>query len=310
MKENQRRRAVTRWAEWAAECRSRLLKSIQYVSKEKERICILMIVGIAMGVNIMAQSIPVRDRFNPGEITYYDLYFKWGVIMSHAGNASISMQSTTYASKPGYFYRLLFNTSGLFEKVYKMRDTIDNYYSSNMQLLFSQKRVNENDYYLVDDLTFSYGNNRVYAHSHRYTLEKTKIDTMLVSSKQYMFDMLASTLYLRSLEWDNMQVGDTFPFNVAIGRDRVNIRFRYAGQQVVERSETLKYRTHHFYVDIFDDAFTQSKSAAELWIGDDDNHLPVKIRAKLKIGAVEVYYRNAGGLRYPLTSRVNIPKKR
>lgn len=274
------------------------------------RIGILMIVWMAMGANATAQSIPVRNRFNPGEITYYDLYFKWGLIMSHAGNASISMQSTTYANKPGYFYRLLFRTGGLFEKVYKMRDTIDNYYSSNMQLLFSQKRVNENDYYLIDDLAFSYGNNRVYAHSHRYTPEKTKIDTVLTSTKQYMFDMLASTLYLRSLDWENMQQGDTFPFHVAIGRDRVNIRFRYAGQQIIERSETLKYRTRHFYVDIFDDAFTQSKSAAELWIGDDENHLPVKIRAKLKIGAVEVYYKNAGGLRYPLTSRVTISQKR
>ena len=64
--------------------------------------------------------------------------------------------------------------------------TCDNASNTIMQLLFSQKRVNENDYYLVDDLTFSYGNNRVYAHSHRYTLEKTKIDTVLVSSKQYM----------------------------------------------------------------------------------------------------------------------------
>jgi len=274
------------------------------------RVWILIAVWITMGANTAAQSIPVRDRFNPGEITYYDLYFKWGVIMSHAGKASISIQNTTYANKPGYFYRLLFNTSGLFEKVYKMRDTIDNYYSSNMQLLFSQKRVNENNYYLIDDLTFSYGKDCVYAHSHRYTLEKTKIDTILASTKQYMFDMLGSTLYLRSLNWENMQNGDTFPFNVAIGRDRVNIRFRYAGQQIVERSETLKYRTHHFYVDIFDDAFTQSKSAAELWIGDDENHLPVKIRAKLRIGAVEVYYKNASGLRYPLTSRVFIQQRR
>lgn len=310
MKGNRRRRAATLWVEWEAVCRSNIMiikRHIQCISAMQ--ICIL-IAMIAMGVHATAQSIPVRDRFNPGEITYYDLYFKWGVIMSHAGNASISIQNTTYANKPGCFYRLLFNTSGLFEKVYKMRDTIDNYYSSNMLLLFSQKRINENDYYLIDDLTFSYGNNCVYAHSHRYTLEKTKIDTVLTSTKQYMFDMLGSTLYLRSLNWENMQNGDTFPFNVAIGRDRVNIRFRYAGQQIVERSETLKYRTHHFYVDIFDDAFTQSKSAAELWIGDDENHLPVKIRAKLKIGAVEVYYRNANGLRYPLTSRVYIQRRR
>ena len=79
-----------------------------------------------------------------------------------------------------------------------------------------------------------------------------------------MYDMLGATLYLRSLDWDEMQSGDSFPFNVAIGRDVVNISFRYTGQQIVERGN-VKYRTRHFYIDIYDEAFTQSKEAAEAY---------------------------------------------
>lgn len=196
----------------------------------------------------------------------------------------------------------------MFEKIFSMRDTIDCYFTPEMLLLRSEKRVNENDYYLIDDLKFSYSKGKTSAHSHRYTPSRTKIDTMIVS-EQCMFDMLGATMYLRSLDWDNMKQGDEFPFHVVIGRDRINISFRYTGQQIVERNETLKYRTRHFYIDIFDDAFTQSKAAAEIWIGDDENHIPVKIRAKLKIGAAEVYYKSSKGLRYPLTSRVEIPRR-
>ena len=43
-----------------------------------------------------------------------------------------------------------------------------------------------------------------------------------------------------------------------------------------------------------------AKEAAEVWIGDDENHIPVKIRAKLKIGAAEVYYKDSYNLRAPL----------
>ena len=189
-----------------------------------------------------------------------------------------------------------------------MRDTIDCYFSPEMLLLRSEKRVNENDYYLIDDLKFSYEPGKISARSHRYTPSRTKIDTMIVS-EQRMFDMLGATMYLRSLDWDKMQYGDEVPFLVAIGRDRINSSFRYTGQQIVERNETLKYRTRHFLIDIYDDAFTQSKAAAEIWIGDDENHIPVKIRAKLKIGAAEVYYKSSKGLRYPLTSRVEIPRR-
>ena len=90
---------------------------------------------------------------------------------------------------------------------------------------------------------------------------------------------------------------------VAIGKDLVKISCRYQGQAVVERGN-IKYRTLHFSVDIYDKAFTQTKAAAELWIGDDDNFIPVKIRSKLKIGYAEVHYRNASGLKAPLHCRI------
>ena len=37
--------------------------------------------------------------------------------------------------------------------------------------------------------------------------------------------------------------------------------------------------------------------------------LMYNIRAKLKIGAAEVYYKSSKGLRYPLTSRVEIKRR-
>ena len=228
--------------------------------------------------------------------------------MPRAGLAILSIDEAWYEEKPAIHYRLLFNTSGLFEKVYKMRDTLDCYFSPDMLLLRSQKRINENDYFMTDDLRFSYETKKVTAHSQRYTPTRTKIDTTLVAAEKYMFDMLGATLYLRSLDWDKMKSGDEFPFNVAIGRDLIKISYRYTGQQIVERGD-VKFRTRHFYIDIYDEAFTQSKAAAEIWIGDDDNHIPVKIRAKLRIGAAEVYYKSSKGLRHPFTSRVALPMR-
>jgi hypothetical protein len=91
--------------------------------------------------------------------------------------------------------------------------------------------------------------------------------------------------------------------NVAIGRDLVKVVCSYRGRAVVER-EHRQYRTHRFVIEVYDEAFEQSKSATEVWVGDDDNHLPIKIRSKLKIGAVEVYYKSAVNLKAPLTCRI------
>lgn len=280
----------------------------RFLSKRLVLLLVLMLsAGIALS-SATAQRIDVKDRINSGEQINYEVYFKWGLIMSKAGNAHLSIRDSYYDHRPAFHSRLLFKTTGLFEKVFPMRDTLDCYFTTDMLLLHSQKRVDDNHDYLIDDLKFSYSDNKIYAHSHRYNLERTKIDTVLVSKSKYMLDMLGGTFYLRSIDWDDIPPNKAFPLEIAIGRERVNMSFRYTGQQIIERGDK-KYRTRHFYVDIFDEAFTQNKEAAEIWVGDDENHVPVKIRAKLKIGAAEVYYKSAKGLKYPFSCEVKMPRQ-
>lgn len=268
--------------------------------------CMLILCLFALLISSQAQCIPPNAVFKHGERVDYDLYFKWGLLMPKAGLATLSVSEHIYEGQPGWHYRLLFRTSGMMEKVYRMRDTMDCYFSSRSLLLFSSKRSNEGNYYSVDDLSFTYQHPWVRARSLRYTPEKTKIDTTL-TAEGCMFDMLGATMYLRSLDWKGMSYGDEFPLHIAIGREIVKVCYRYTGQQIVERGDT-KYRTRHFYIDIVDEAFTQNRAAAEVWIGDDENHLPIKIRAKLKIGAAEVYYNSGYNLQYPLACRVVVPR--
>lgn len=268
-------------------------------------ILILCLAGVVRGV--AAQNTPMSALFNAGERVDYDLYFKWGILMPKAGLATLSVKEARYEGVPSWHYQLLFRTSGMMEKVFRMRDTIDCHFSPKGKLLFSSKRTDEGDYYLVDNLKFSYRGEKVSSHSHRFTPEVTKIDTVL-TTEGYMFDMLGATMYLRAINWNVLKEGDEFPFRIAIGRDLVNVSYRYAGQQIVERGD-IKYRTRHFYIDIHDKAFTQSKAAAEVWLGDDENHLPVKIRAKLKIGAAEIYLNSSYNLRYPLASRIVVGRR-
>lgn len=258
--------------------------------------CLSMVTG-------RAQQMPLTH----GERVDYDLYFKWGLLMPKAGLATLSVKEAQYENKSVWNYRLLFRSLGMIDKVFKMRDTMDCVFSQEPRLIFSSKRTNEGDYYLVDNLRFTYKeDDKVSIRSHRYTEERTKIDTVLTAEGK-VFDMFGATMYLRSLDWTNINTNDEFPFFIPVGRDVVKARFRYSGQQIVEHGDA-KYRTRHFYIDIYDEAFTQTKAAAEVWIGDDDNHIPIKIRAKLKIGAAEVYFNDSFNLRYPLSCRIVVSK--
>ena len=227
--------------------------------------------------------------------------------MPRAGEARISFNSSDLNGQPASLYRMLFNTVGIIESVFKMRDTLDCYYNMDNVLLYSTKHINEGGYYLIDDLTFSYDGGQTSVHSLRYTPTAIKVDTNLIVTSGYVFDMMGATFFLRTLDRKNLKSGDSFPFTVAIGRDLIQASFRYQNQAIVEYDQA-KYRTHYYIIDIYDDVFSQSKAAAELWVGDDDNQLPIKIRTKLKIGYAEVYYKSSTNLKKPLDSRVEMKK--
>ena len=244
---------------------------------------------------------------NQGEEVRYDIYFKWGILTPRAGEARITLNQSTLNGQPASRYRLLFNTVGIFESVFKMRDTLDCYYNPDNTLIYSSKHTDEGGYYLIDELTFTYTGASASVHSYRYTPTAVKIDTSLIVTSGHVFDMLGATFFLRTLDWKNLKPGDSFPFTVAIGRDLIQVSYRYQNQAIVER-DNVKYRTQYFIIDIYDDAFTQSKAAAELWVGDDENQLPIKIRTKLKIGYAEVHYKGSDNLKKPLDCRVEMKK--
>ena len=244
--------------------------------------------------------------FQANEEVDYELYYKWGLVFSKAGQATFKVAESHFEGELAWHYSLLFRSVGIVEKLYRMRDTMDCYYSKVPRLLYSSKHSDEGDYYSVDELRFRYEPaNQVAIASRRYTLKRVKIDTLMVAEAP-VSDMLGGTLYLRALAAGRLQAGADFPLTVAIGRDLVTMHFRYSGQRIVEH-KGVKYRTRHFYIDIEDEVFEQPKAAAEVWMGDDANHIPVKVRAKLKLGAVEAYFKEGRNLRAPMDCRVILP---
>ena len=241
-----------------------------------------------------------------GEKIEYDLQFKWGLFMTRAGDATFTYNSDRSVEGASSLYHLDFKTTKFFDGFFKMRDTLAGYYNNDNMLVYSIKRTDEGNYYAIDELKFNYGVDQTTIRSLRYTPARVRFDTTLIAVGE-VTDMLGVAYYLRGLNRTQLQYGDTFEIMVAIGRDLVNVQFIYQNQAIVERGN-VKYNTHYFKIDILDDAFESTKTSAEVWIGDDNNLLPIKVRGKLKIGYAEIYYKNSSGLAHPLTCRIEVKK--
>jgi len=273
-----------------------------------KNICFIVfaLIFLMPGLLVTAQKNGFQSSsMNHGEKITYDIYFKWGLIMPRAGDAIFSYNKDNSVAGASSRYEMSFKTAKFFDTFFKMRDTLACYYDAN-KLIYSRKGSDEGGYYSVDKLTFRYENEKSYIHSLRYTPSRVRIDTTFTATGD-VSDLLGAMFYLRGIERNKLQSGDCFPVTIAIGRDLVKTQFIYQNQAIVEHGN-VKYNTRYFKIDIYDEAFESTSASAEVWVGDDDNFLPIKVRSKLKIGYAEIYYNNSSNLAHPLKCRIEVKK--
>jgi len=245
--------------------------------------------------------------FQAGEKLTFDIHYKYGLVMLKAGTANYSIESGASQNKNSYHSALDFKTSSFFDKIFRMRDTLNSNISENIRPLYHKRSVHEGNYQFTEEMFFhkstpEYSEIRI----KRVSNQMLRFDTVLTSN-MLTYDILNLILLIRSYDYSQWQSTPQRYVSTFVGRDKINITVRCEGQSIVEKGDTLKYKTYKFAFDFTDKVFNESKSAIEVWLSDDKNRIPIKIRAKLRIGAAEVYLSSWKNLKYPLSSEIKIP---
>lgn len=255
---------------------------------------------------LLAQEVP----FQTGEDLKYNIHYKYGIVMAKAGSAQYKVYDSTYGNKKAVKTELSFRTSSTFDKIYKVRDTLIAYSNAaGLEPIFHKKFLNEGKTSYIEEIKYiSHSEKYTKVRSSRRSVAEMKFDTVLFANS-FGYDMLNIFIFARMLDFPNLKINESFPLASFVGKDVVKMNLRYMGQTILNKSETEKFKTLKFEIDIIDEAFSESKTAMEIWISDDKNRVPVKLRAKLKIGAAEAELSSYKNLKYPLDSRVVIRAK-
>jgi hypothetical protein len=257
-------------------------------------------------ISSQANNLP----FKAGEELKFDIHYKYGLVMLKAGTANFKIVESNYIKNNSFQSTLDFKTSSFFDKIFKMRDTLRSHITEDLQPLYHKRSVNEGNYHFTEEMQVNhFGNDYTEVRIKRESQQLHTIDTILTSNST-AYDILNLILFIRSLDFFQMEIKQAKKITTFIGREKVTITIRYEGQSVVEKNETLKYKAHKIALDFTDSAFNESKNAIEIWMSDDENRIPLKIRAKLRIGLAEVKLSSWENLKYPFSSEVKIPVRK
>jgi hypothetical protein len=245
--------------------------------------------------------------FKEGEILKYNIHFKWGLVMMKAGTANYFIQGSSYENNSTYKTTLDFKTSSFFDGIFKIRDTLFSQINTDLEPLYHIRKINEGKTHFWEEVfVMAHGANYTKARVRKQNMETVKFDTTLVSDNAG-YDMLSLFVFARTLDYPKLTENQTFRISSFVGPEKVNITVYFKGQAVLEKNEFVKYKTYRLAIDIGDTAFNESKNAMEIWVSDDKNHIPLKLKAKLRIGAAEADLVSCQNLKYPFTSEIKIP---
>lgn len=250
--------------------------------------------------SLKAQCKVENKAFQPGEKMTFDVYYNWGFVWVHAGEASFHINEKNYNGKKGYYLIATGNSLKSYDWFFKVRDTLMAYFDNEkFRTLFAEKKTLEGNYCTSESYLFNYTTNKV-DYSFRHPDKAPKKYTM--SLKPCQFDLLTATYFARALDFTSYKLYDKIPINLFIEEKPYSLYIRYLGKEIAEDNKKRRYNTLKFSAMLVEGTIFKSGEDLVVWVTDDENKIPVKVEAKILVGSVKVYLRNYSGLRNPVTS--------
>ena len=205
----------------------------------------------------------------------------------NAGLVEAHLEKVLYEGKNLYHASALARTTGLADRLYKVRDVYEGYFDSVSLLpVKSIRDISEGRYKKYNEVTYDHKNLKAFS---------------LKSGEQEIpaniMDMATTFYYIRNINYDTMSHGQIIDINTFFDDEIFPFDMRYYGREVLKtRGGTFNCIKLVPFVEpgrIF-----ESEDDMTIWISDDLNHVPVRVRFNLIIGSIKCDLIEYSGLKY------------
>ena len=237
----------------------------------------------------------VNTAFAPGERIEYDLFFRMGIIRARAGRGSITIQESTFRGQPVYRAQMIMGTTGAVDVIQSFSETSTSFLDKSLRPLQYTRETHERSH-VTETQDFTYTGDQINIRAVRYINNVQQFDT-LFTANACTFDYFSILLFVRNLDFENMNVGDRRHVQFLTGRRLVNMYVNFLGTSTVRVSGT-RHEVYNVSMTVFDDAFTNPTEAISASLTRDANRVPVIINTDLRVGSIRAEMRSASGLRH------------
>lgn len=252
---------------------------------------VLSTTGLA---SLEAQEYAVRSiqnkAFKEGEVLTFKLHY--GFINAGIGELRVMDAPVKVAGKECLHVVATGRTISSFDWIYKVRDRYETFIDKKaMAPMKFVRDVYEGGYVFKDNYAFDQQTNKVNANGEHFDVP------------HFVQDIVSSFYYARTIDFKHARKGDTFEVPMFLDKETHNFKFKYMGRATLNLDKG-KFKVMIFMPVVMTGRVFKSQEDLTVYVSDDDNKIPLQIKANILIGSVKMTLTEYSGLKNPMTSKI------
>jgi len=236
-----------------------------------------------------------RDAFDVGE--WFKFRIHYGIV--NAGYATMEVKEATVNNKKVFHVIGRGYTTGVSRFFFKVEDLYESYIDKTTGNPYQYVRnIDEGGYTKNQEGFFNQSENKILVKDHKH---KTVKNFVIPKNTQ---DILSTFYYLRNHpNVDKIRPGEFVAIDMFFDGETTKFRLKFLGREDI----TTKFgviSTMIFRPLVQSGRVFKEEESLTVWISDDDNKLPVRIRASLVVGSIKADLEAFKGLKYPFKTIV------
>jgi hypothetical protein len=231
-----------------------------------------------------------EDAFDVGE--WFKFRIHYGII--NAGYATLEIKEATVNNKKVFHAVGKGYTTGMSRFFFKVDDLYESYFDKETGNPYQFVRKIDEGGYTKNQEGFFSQDGRVLVKDYKHKTEKT------VAVSKNVQDIMSSFYYLRNHpNIDKLKSGDSITIDMFFDNETTKFKLKFVGREDI----TTKFGTVPtmiFKPLVQSGRVFKEKESVTLWITDDNNKLPVRIKAELAVGSIKADLDAFKGLKNPL----------
>ena len=240
-------------------------------------------------VSTLGFSSQKERAFDIGE--WFKFRIHYGLI--NAGYATLEVQEAVRNNKKVYHAIGKGYTTGLSKFFFKVEDVYESYFDKETGNPYQfVRKIDEGGYRKNQEGFFNQITKKILVKDYKGFTENT------FSFPENTQDIMSTFYYLRNHPTiDKLKVGESIAIDMFFDNETTKFKLKYIGTQDIETKfgivPTMVFRPLVQSGRVF-----KEQESLTVWISDDDNKLPIRIKADLAVGSIKADLDGFKGLKY------------